>query len=134
MVQLPKNCRVTYTNNSVHVRMTYSTELEQGVYDGITVWQSRPYVDKNGKHCKGRRYFALEFTVDYQKNLPTLITEAYFEFKKKAMMWNRSKKIEKYQKENDILSKSKCVGTWDLWHLKQSNQLPWPPDEITLEL
>ncbi len=48
-----------------------------------------------------------------QKNLPILITEAYFEFKKKAMMWNRSKKIERYQKENDILSRGfSNRGAW----------------------
>ena len=132
MVTLPKNCTVSYNSNGVKVRMVYSTELPQGVYDGINVWQSRPYVDKNGKHCNGKRYFALEFNVDYQKNLPMLINKAYFEYKKKAMLFNRMQKQQLLQKEIDILSNSEFAGTWDIWHLRQSNQLPDPPDEISL--
>ena len=132
MVTLPKNCRVSYNSQGVHVRMVYSTQLPQGVHDGVTVWKSNDYTDKNGKRCKGKNYFALEFQVDYQKNLPMLINKAYFEYKKKAMMFNRSKKVDKLRKELEILSNSEFPGTWDIWHLGQDNQLPDPPDEITL--
>lgn len=134
MVQLPKNCKVSYNSNGVKVRMVYSTELPQGVYDGVTVWKSYDYTDKNNKKCKGKNYFALEFQVDYQKNLPMLINKAYFEYKKKAMLFNRMQKQQLLQREIDALSNSEFPGTWDIWHLRQDNQLPPPPSQISLDL
>lgn len=132
MVQLPKNCRVSYNTNGVNVRMVYSTQLPQGVYDGVTVWKSYDYTDKNGKMCKGKSYFALEFQVDYQKNLPMKVMNVYFEYKKKAMLFNRMQKQQLLQKEIDALSNSDFPGVWDIAHLRQSNQLPDPPNEINL--
>ena len=134
MVQLPKNCKIDYTPEGVIVRMVYATELPQGVYDGVTVWESYPYTDKNGKRVKGKKYFALEFTVKYQHNLPALLHKTYYEYKKKAMLWNRMQKQQLLQKEIDILSNSEYPGKWDIWHLRQSNQLPNPPKQLTIQL
>jgi hypothetical protein len=132
MVTLPKNCRIAYTSNGVHVKMTYSTELPVGTYDGITVWESYPYTDKNGKTCRGKKYFALEFQVDYQKNLPMLINKTYFEYKKKAMLWNRMQKQQLLQREIDALSNSDFPGSWDIWHIRQGTQLPNPPKQLSI--
>jgi len=38
------------------------------------------------------------------------------------------------QKEIDALSNSTVPGTWDLLHLKNNNQLPPPPSQISLDL
>ena len=132
MVTLPKNCKVSYNSNGVKVRMVYSTELPQGVYDGVTVWESYPYVDKNGRQIKGKKYFALEFEVAYQNNLPMLINKTYFEYKKKAMLFNRMQKQQLLQKEIDLLSNSDFPGTWDIWHIRQGNQLPNPPKQLSI--
>jgi hypothetical protein len=121
MLTLPKNCKVIYTNSGVNVRMTYATELPEGVYDGVTVFQTNGYIDKNGRNIKGKKYFALEFNVDYQKNLPMLLTKAYFEHKKKAMLWGRMQKQQLLQREIDALSKSNFPGTWDINHFRNPN-------------
>ena len=134
MVQLPKNCKLSYNSNGVIVRMSYATELPQGVYDGVTVWESYPYTDKNGKRVKGKKYFALEFEVKYQHNFPTLIIKTYYEYKKKAMLFNRMQKQQLLQREIDILSNSECPGKWDIYHIRQNNQLPNPPKQLTIQL
>jgi hypothetical protein len=132
MVTLPKNCRVSYNSNGVKVRMVYSTELPQGVYNDVTVWESYPYVDKNGRQIKGKKYFALEFEVAYQNNLPMKVKDAYYEHKKKAMLFNRMKKVDMLKQEIDILSNSHYAGKWDIEHLRKENQLPNPPKQISL--
>jgi len=121
MINLPKNCRVYYFNDSVQVKMTYATSLPEGVHDGVTVFSN----------WKGRRYFSLEYTVKYQNNLPTILMEKYYQHKKKAMLFNRMQKQQHLQKEIDILSNSNNVGTWDIAHLKRGNQLPPPPNQIS---
>ena len=120
MVQLPKNCKVLYFNDSVQVKMTYATTLPEGVHDGVTVYSN----------WKGRRYFSLEYTVKYQNNMPTILMEKYYQHKKKAMLFNRMQKQQHLQKEIDILSNSDNVGTWNIAHLKNGNQLPPPPSQI----
>lgn len=122
MVTLPKNCKVNYSNDGVYVRATYATSLPVGLHDGITVFSN----------WKGRKYFSIEFNVKYQNNLPTLVTEKYFQTKKKAMLFNRMKKQEHLQKEINILSNSEFPGTWDIIHLKNDNQLPNPPSQLTI--
>jgi len=122
MVQLPKNCKVHYYNEGVQVKMTYATTLSEGVHDGITVFSN----------WKGRRYFSLTFDVKYQNNMPMIVREKYFQHKKKAMLFNRGKKIEDLQKQMGILSNSSFPGTWDILHLKGDNQMPPPPTQIEL--
>jgi hypothetical protein len=123
MVKLPKNCKVNYFNDGVYVKATYATSLPTGVHDGVTVFAN----------WQGRRYFSLEFNVKYQNNMPTIVMEKYYQYKKKAMLFNRMKKQEQLQKEIDVLSNSIIPGTWDLHILKNNNQLPPPPDEISLD-
>lgn len=123
MINLPKNCRVYYFNDSVQVKMTYATSLPEGLHDGVTVFSN----------WKGRRYFSLEFNVKYQNNLPTLVMEKYYQYKKKAMLFNRMQKQQHLQKEIDILSNSDNVGTWNIAHLKVNNQLPPPPSQISFK-
>lgn len=41
---------------------------------------------------------------------------------------------ERCKKEIDILSNSEYPGKWDIWHLRQSNQLPNPPKQLTIQL
>lgn len=122
MVQLPKNCKVLYFNDGVHVKMTYATSLPEGMHDGVHVFAN----------WQGKRYFSLEFNVKYQNNMPMLVREKYFQHKKKAMLFNRMQKQQHLQKEIDALSNSAVPGTWDIVHLKRGNQLP-PPDEISLD-
>jgi hypothetical protein len=105
MVQLPKNCKVIYGKTGVFVKMVYATTLPIGEHDGINVFKS---------FNSGKRYFELNFHIEYQNNLPMKITNAYFEHKKKAMLFHRMKKQEKIQKEIDILSNSKFPGLWDI--------------------
>ena len=121
MINLPKNCRIYYFNDSVQVKMTYATSLPEGVHDGVIVYSN----------WKGRRYFSLEYTVKYQNNLPTILMEKYYQHKKKAMLFNRMQKQQHLQKEIDILSNSDNVGTWNIAHLKVNNQLPPPPSQIS---
>ena len=122
MVQLPKNCSIHYYMDGVYVKATYATSLPEGFHDGVYVFSN----------YKGRRYFSLSYEVKYQNNMPMIVREKYFQTKKKAMLFNRMQKQQLLQKEIDILSNSEFAGTWDIWHLRQSNQLPDPPDEITL--
>jgi hypothetical protein len=93
--------------------MTYATTLPEGVHDGVTVYSN----------WKGRRYFSLEYTVKYQNNMPTILMEKYYQYKKKAMLFNRMQKQQHLQKEIDILSNSDNVGTWNIAHLKVNNQI-----------
>lgn len=123
MVQLPKNCTVIYGNTGVFVKMIYATSLPIGEHDGITVFKS-PKSSKN--------YFELNFHVDYQKDMPMKVTKAYFEHKKKAMLWNRMQKQQLLQKEIEIISNSEFPGTWDIWHIRQGNQLPNPPKQLSI--
>jgi hypothetical protein len=124
MVQLPKNCRIHYYTDGVHVKATYATSLPEGFHDGVYVFSN----------YKGRRYFSLSYEVKYQNNMPMIVREKYFETKKKAMLFNRLQKQQQLQKEIDILSTSQFPGTWDLLHLKNNNQLPPPPSQISLDL
>lgn len=123
MINLPKNCRVYYFNDSVQVKMTYATTLPEGLHDGVTVFSN----------WKGRRYFSLEYTVKYQNNMPTILMDKYYQHKKKAMLFNRMQKQQHLQKEIDILSNSDHVGTWNIAHLKNSNQMPPPPSQISFK-
>lgn len=123
MINLPKNCRVYYFNDSVQVKMTYATSLPEGLHDGVTVFSN----------WKGRRYFSLEYTVKYQNNMPTILMEKYYQHKKKAMLFNRMQKQQHLQREIDILSNSDNVGTWNIAHLKVNNQLPPPPSQISFK-
>ena len=113
MINLPKNCRVYYFNDSVQVKMTYATSLPEGLHDGVTVFSN----------WKGRRYFSVEYTVKYQNNMPTILMEKYYQHKKKAMLFNRMQKQQHLQREIDILSNSDNVGTWNIAHLKANNQI-----------
>jgi hypothetical protein len=103
--------------------MTYATTLPEGMHDGVTVFSN----------WKGRRYFSLVFDVKYQNNLPTILMEKYYQHKKKAMLFNRGKKVENLQKQMAALSKSEIPGTWDIVHLKNDNQLPPPPEQISFK-
>jgi hypothetical protein len=123
MVQLPKNCKVLYFNDGVHVKMTYATSLSEGMHDGVLVFSN----------WQGKRYFSLEFNVKYQNNMPMLVREKYFQHKKKAMLFNRMQKQQHLQREIDALSNSPVPGTWDIVHLKRGNQLPPPPTQIELD-
>ena len=123
MVQLPKNCKVLYFNDGVYVRATYATSLSEGMHNGVLVFSN----------WKGRRYFSLEFNVKYQNNMPMIVRDEYYRVKKKAMLFNRMQKQEHLQREIDALSNSVIPGTWDIVHLKHGNQLPPPPDEISLD-
>ena len=103
MVQLPKNCKVIYGETGVFVKMVYATTLPVGEHDGVNVFKS---------FNSGKRYFELNFHVDYQNNLPIKITNAYFEHKKKAMLFNRMKKQEQLQKEINLISENNYPGRW----------------------
>jgi hypothetical protein len=122
MVTLPKNCKIVYFNDRVHVKATYATSVPIGNYDGINVFAN----------YQGRRYFTLTFDVKYQHNMPYIVKDMYFKIKGEAMMFNRTKKVERLKKEMDLLSKSKFPGLWDLMVLDDINQFPPPPDEIYL--
>ena len=65
--------------------------------------------------------------------MPMIVRDEYFKVKKKAMLFNRMKKQQHLQKEIDALSNSTVPGTWDIVHLKHGNQLPPPPNEISLD-
>lgn len=103
MVQLPKNCKVIYGETGVFVKMIYATTLPVGEHNGINVFESPN---------SGKKYFELNFHVDYQNNLPMKIRDAYYEHKKKAMLFNRMKKQEQLQKEINIISEYKNPGRW----------------------
>ena len=122
MVTLPKNCKVLYFDDRVHVRMVYPTTLPEGVHDGLVVFSN----------WKGRRYIVYEYDVKYQHNMPMIVRDMYFETKGKAMDFNRAKKEERLREERRILKQSRFPGSWDLLCLKNNNQLPEPPDEIWL--
>jgi hypothetical protein len=124
MVNLPKNCRILYGENSVYVYMIYATSLPTGQHDGVNVFKS-PNSKKN--------YFQLSFSIEYQNDLPKKIRDAYFETKKKAMLFNRMKKVERLNKEIDILSNTKRAGIKKIAHLRDDNQLPPPPKQITID-
>jgi hypothetical protein len=83
---------------------------------------------------KGRRYITFEYDVKYQHNMPMIVRDMYFQTKKKAMLFNRKKKIQHLEKQVDILSASEIPGSWDLLCLKNNNQLPEPPDEIWISI
>ena len=136
MIKLPPNCRLTYTDNGVKVRMTYSTVLPVGIHEGLEVFQGRDYYTKKGKFMRGKRYLVLEFDVATQYNLNKMfiaIRQTYYEFKQKAMIFNRIKKQDKIGKEVQVLSKSMFPGTWDILYLKDDNQMPPPPNQITFK-
>jgi hypothetical protein len=97
MVQLPKNCKVIYGETGVFVKMVYATSLPTGEHNGIRVFKS-PFSKKN--------YFELNYHVAYQNNLPMKVKDAYYEHKKKAMLFNRMKKQEELQRQIGILSES----------------------------
>jgi hypothetical protein len=124
MVNLPKNCKIIYGETGVFVKMVYATSLPTGEHDGVNVFKS-PNSKKN--------YFQLSFSIEYQHNLPRKITDAYFETKKKAMLFNRMKKVDMLKQEIDILSNSHYASKWDIEHLRKENQLPNPPKQISLE-
>jgi len=124
MVTLPKNCKIIYGETGVFVKMVYATSLPTGEHDGIKVFKS-PFSKKN--------YFELNYHVAYQNNLPMKVRDAYFEHKKKAMLFNRMKKVDMLKQEIDILSNSHYAGKWDIEHLRQKNQLPNPPKQITID-
>jgi hypothetical protein len=112
MITLPKNCKVSYNSNNVTVRMVYSTQLPVGEYNGIKVYQPREHIiDINGRRSKGKNYFALEFNVPYQNNMPHVLHTTYFEYKKKAMLFNRMKKQEELQRQIGLLSNDPFPGT-----------------------
>ncbi len=114
MVQLPKNCKIVYGEKSVFVTMVYATSLPVGEHNGVKVFKS-PYSKRN--------YLELIYKVDYQNNMPHIVKQTYFEYKKKAMLFNRMQKQQKLQQEINILASSQIPGTWDLLHLKGDNQL-----------
>ena len=123
MVTLPKNCKVIYGETGVFVKMVYATSLPTGEHNGIKVFKS-PHSNKN--------YFELNYHVAYQYNLPMKVKDAYYEHKKKAMLFNRMKKVDRYNQEINILSNSRYAGIWDIEHLKNENQLPNPPKQLDL--
>jgi hypothetical protein len=123
MVQLPKNCKITYTDDRVRVKMTYATTLPVGEHNGINVFAN----------WQGKRYITFEYDVKYQHNMPMIVRDMYFQTKKKAMLFNRMKKQEHLQKEIDVLSNSQFAGKWDIDYLKHNNQLPPPPTQIELD-
>ena len=122
MVNLPKNCKVIYFNDRVYVKMIYATTLPVGEHDGIKVFSN----------WKGRRYITFDYSVKYQNNMPEIVMNMYFETKKKAMLFNRMKKVDRYKQEINILSNSRYAGIWDIEHLKNENQLPNPPKQLDL--
>jgi hypothetical protein len=132
MIKLPPNCSIRYDRNGVYVRMVYSTSIPVGEYDGTVVWKGNSKTNKNGKLIQGSNYFAVDFTMDYQKNLPDLLHKAYYKYKSKAMIWNREQDIKIKTKENEILKRSQFPGTWDIAHLRNSNQLPSPPQQLSI--
>jgi hypothetical protein len=123
MVNLPKNCKVIYGETGVFVKMVYATSLPTGVHDGVTVFKS-PNSRKN--------YFELNYHVAYQNNLPMKVKDAYYEHKKKAMLFNRMKKVDMLKQEIDILSNSNYAGKWDIEHLRQENQLTNSTEQLYL--
>jgi hypothetical protein len=123
MVNLPKNCRILYGKDSVYVYMIYATCLPTGEHDGVNVFKS-PNSKKN--------YFQLSFSIEYQNDLPKKIRDAYFETKKKAMLFNRMKKVDMLKKEIDILSNTERASIKKIAHLRDDNQLPPPPKQIKL--
>ena len=137
-IKLPPNCRTTLTNNGVRVRMTYSTQLSLGEHKdkGITVFQGRDYYTKKGKFMRGKKYYSFEFDIPTQNNLNIMMTEIYnkyFEYKKKGMVLKCLTDIDIAEKQIEALSKSMFPGRWDIYHLKNNNQLPPPPDEISFK-
>jgi hypothetical protein len=122
MVNLPKNCKVIYFDDKVCVKMVYATTLPVGEHDGLTVFAN----------YKGKRYIIFEYNVKYQNNMPEIVRNMYFETKKKAMLFNRMKKVDRYKQEINILSNSRYAGIWDIEHLKNENQLPNPPKQLDL--
>jgi len=60
------------------------------------------------------------------------VKDAYYEHKKKAMLFNRMKKVELLEKEIHILSNSNYAGKWDIEHLRQENQLTNPTEQLYL--
>lgn len=123
MIQLPKNCKITYTDDRVRVKMTYATTLSVGEHNGINVFAN----------YKGKRYITFEYDVKYQHNMPMIVRNMYFQTKKKAMLFNRMQKQQILQREIEELANSSIPGIWDIAHLKYGNQLPLPPDEIHLD-
>jgi hypothetical protein len=103
--------------------MIYATSLPTGEHDGVNVFKS-PNSKKN--------YFQLSFSIEYQNDLPKKIRDAYFETKKKAMLFNRMKKVDMLKKEIDILSNTERAGIKKIAHLRDDNQLPPPPKQIKL--
>ena len=124
MVQLPKNCKLIYGNTGVFLKVVYATTLSVGEHDGVTVFKS----SKSNK-----RLLELNSHITYQYNLPMKIKDAYYELKKKAMLFNRMQKQQILQREIEELANSSIPGIRDIAHLKYGNQLPLPPDEIHLD-
>jgi hypothetical protein len=118
--------------------MTYSTQLSLGEHKdkGITVFQGRDYYTKKGKFMRGKKYYSFEFDIPTQNNLNIMMTEIYnkyFEYKKKGMVLKCLTDIDIAEKQIEALSKSMFPGRWDIYHLKNNNQLPPPPDEISFK-
>ena len=137
-VKLPPNCRTTLTDSGIRVKMTYSTKLSLGEHKdkGITVFQGRSYYDKNGKFRRGRKYYSFEFDITTQMNLNRMVSEIYtkyFEYKKKGMVLKCLTDIDIAEKQIKALSKSTFPGTWDIYHLKNDNELPPPPEQISFK-
>lgn len=112
MIQLPKNCKVQYLNDGVQVSMTYATTLPVGVHDGVKVFNSGGYMDVNGRRVKEKRYLNFTFTVPYQHNMPMVLRDKYYEYKKKAMLFNRMKKKDQLEREINVLVPSNVPGRW----------------------
>jgi len=137
-VKLPPNCRTTLTDSGIRVKMTYSTKLSLGEHKdkGITVFQGRSYYDKNGKFRRGRKYYSFEFDITTQMNLNRMVSEIYtkyFEYKKKGMVLKCLTDIDIAEKQIEALSKSMFPGRWDIYHLKNDNELPPPPEQISFK-
>ena len=120
-------------NDNINTKMLENMhpEIKSVNYDEM-ISLARVIRDKNGKLIQGSNYFAVDFTMDYQKNLPDLLHKAYYKYKGKAMIWNREQYIIIKTKENEILKRSQFPGTWDIAHLKNGNQLPPPPHQLEI--
>jgi hypothetical protein len=128
----------------ISVKLTYSTSLRHNCVLMVKNGNQETYplgkdclvevfstIDKNGKV---NFYYSVSFEVSMLQNYYNIKQEIYtkfYKYKKACMMFNRSLKIEKYKRENSILSESEFPGTWDIWREK-NNELPPPPKQISL--
>jgi hypothetical protein len=131
---------------TISVKLTYSTSLKNDCTLMVVNDQNeKTYplgkdctvkvfstIDKNGRE---NFYYSVSFEVSMLQNYYNIKQEIYtnfYKYKKACMMFNRSLKIEKYKKDNNILFKSHFPGTWDIWR-ENNNQLPPPPKQITID-